>query len=282
MLDREQKSYYASADKALFFNLVKRALALPKGQRIEAIDRAFGTLSTDEAIRRKIDELYAGTQVFEPAQRATMLGESPVQLQARHDAMIDLGSGLAQEMSSMLDRLNRWDGAVARLRPIWRTAVIAHAGKPVAPDANSTLRVSFAHVTGYSPRDGLFATPQTTLSGVVEKHTGEEPFDVPDPVLAAAKEKRYGRWADPELGDVPVDFLADTDTTGGNSGSPVVNGRGELVGVNFDRVWENVANDFGFNPDVARGITVDIRYLLWILDQIEHADGLLQEMGVKK
>ena len=87
----------------------------------------------------------------------------------------------------------------------------------------------------------------------------------------------------PKLKDVPVAFLADGDTTGGNSGSPVVNGRGELVGVNFDRVWENVANDFGYNPDVARNISVDVRYLLWVLETLngEAARGVLEEMGVK-
>jgi len=127
-------------------------------------------------------------------------------------------------------------------------------------------------VNSYSPRDGLLATPFTTLAGVVAKHTNEEPFDVPDKVLAAAKS------APPDL---PVNFLADVDTTGGNSGSPTINGRGELVGVNFDRVWENVANDFGFNPDVARGISADVRYMLWVLDKVDGATELLSELGVK-
>jgi hypothetical protein len=160
--------------------------------------------------------------------------------------------------------------------------VLAYAGKPVAPDANSTLRVTFGTVQGYSPRDGVVYTPQTTLSGVLAKHTNAEPFDVPDKVLAAAQAKRFGRWVDPVLKDVPVAFLADADTTGGNSGSPTVNGKGELVGVNFDRVWENVANDFGFNPDVARNVSVDVRYVLWMLDQVEDADALLRELGVRK
>jgi hypothetical protein len=150
--------------------------------------------------------------------------------------------------------------------------VIAHAGKPVAPDANGTLRVSFAHVKGYAPRDGVFYTPQTTLRGVVDKHTNAEPFDVPETVLAAAP-------GDLEL---PVNFLADGDTTGGNSGSPVVNGRGELVGMNFDRVWENVANDFGFNPDIARNVSADVRYLLWMLRDVAKAEELLREVGAAK
>jgi hypothetical protein len=124
-------------------------------------------------------------------------------------------------------------------------------------------------------------TPQTTVGGVVEKSTGEEPFAAPAELLAAASKAPASRWADAKLKDVPVDFLADADTTGGNSGSPVVNGRGELVGVNFDRVWENVANDFGYDPDVARNISVDVRYMLWLMETLHGAaaEPLLREMG---
>jgi hypothetical protein len=155
---------------------------------------------------------------------------------------------------------------------LWRRAVIAYAGKPVAPDANSTLRVSFAHVKGYSPRDGILYTPQTTLAGMIEKRSGQEGFSIPSFVLDAA------RLARPE--QIPLDFLSDADTTGGNSGSPVINGRGELVGLNFDRVWENVANDFGYNPDVARNVSVDIRFLTWLLE-VQKADFALKELASK-
>jgi hypothetical protein len=124
--------------------------------------------------------------------------------------------------------------------------------------------------------------PQTTLAGVVEKNTGEEPFAAPPALLAAAPQGPKSRWAASKLKDVPVNFLADADTTGGNSGSPVLNHKGELVGVNFDRVWENVANDFGYDPDVARNVSVDVRYLLWMLEALDGdaARPLLEEMGV--
>jgi len=210
-----------------------------------------------------------------------MFGESGAQLRARHDPLLDLAFALDRELLDWKERDDRFKGAVSRLRPQWQRAVIAHAGKPVAPDANGTLRVSFAHVGGYSPRDAVRLEPRTTLAGVVEKHTGEEPFDVPAAMLAAAPDAPRSRWADPDLKDVPVAFLADADSTGGNSGSPVLNGSGELVGVNFDRVWENVANDFGYLPDVGRNISVDVRYLLWMLDALQGqaAAGLLRELG---
>jgi hypothetical protein len=117
---------------------------------------------------------------------------------------------------------------------------------------------------------------------MLAKDTGEEPFDAPAKVRQAVEAGRYGRWKDKKLGDVPVDFLADADTTGGNSGSPVIDGQGRLVGVNFDRVWENVANDFGYNPDVARNVSADVRYLLWHLDQVEDATELLNELKVRR
>jgi len=251
-LEREQKNFYEPADKALFADVRKRGV-------FAALEKA------------NLDELYASTKLFDVAERTKMLDETPEQLHARHDPLVELGFDLVGDLREYEERQERRDGAVARLRPRWRRAVLAHAGKPVAPDANGTLRVSFAHVKGYTPRDGLAATPQTTVAGIVEKNTGVEPFNAPKAELDAAIAHR----------DVPVDFLADADTTGGNSGSPVVNGRGELVGVNFDRVWENVANDFGYNAEVARNISVDVRYLLWMLDEVQHATGVLRELGVQ-
>ena len=259
-LERDQKSVYVPADKAHLADFVRRARALPEGQSIPALER-LGSL----------DELYAGTKLLDLAERLKMLGETPAQLRARKDPLVELGFALNAEIDALAARKNRWEGTISRLRPDWRRAVVAHAGRPVAPDANATLRVSFAHVKGYSPRDGVFYTPQTTLRGVVDKHTDAEPFDVPEAVLAAA----------PGDLDLPVNFLADADTTGGNSGSPVVNGRGELVGVNFDRVWENVANDFAYNPDVARNVSADVRYLLWMLRDVAKATELLEELGAE-
>lgn len=281
-LERAQKNFFAPADKRMFLALVRRAQGLSEGERIAAIDKHFGRTYSEKEVSAKIDALYAGSKVLDLAERQKMAGETEAQLRARKDALLDLGFDLAAEQAALDELRDRRSGATVRLMPEWRRAVLAHAGKPVAPDANGTLRVTFAKVKGYTPRDGAFYTPQTTLSGVMEKNTGQEPFNVPEKVAAAAEAKRYGPWMDKRLKDVPVNFLADADTTGGNSGSPTVNGKGQLVGVNFDRVWENVANDFGYNPDVARNVNVDVRYVLWLLDQVEDADGLLRELGVRK
>lgn len=277
-LDREQKNYYEPADRALFAVFIHRALALGTGERIPSIDQA---VANPAAITDRIAGWYAGTRLLDPAVRGAMFNEMPDQLKARHDPLLDLAFTIVPEQIALRDRQDRALGTISRLRPAWRRAVIAHAGKPVAPDANSTLRVTFGHVAGYSPRDAVFYTPQSTLSGMVEKNTGQEPFSAPRDVLAAARTRDHGRWADPRLKDVPVDFLSDADTTGGNSGSPAVNGKGELVGANFDRVWENVANDFGYNPAIARNVVTDIRYVLWNLDRVQHGTWLLKELGIE-
>jgi hypothetical protein len=281
-VEREQKNLFVPAEKRLLQAFVRRAQALGPDERIAAVDRHFGAKASEQEVAAKIDALYAGTKLLMLAERLAMFTESEAQLVARKDPLLAFGLELAAEVAALDEQKERREGGSLRLRPEWRRAVLAHAGKPVAPDANSTLRVSFAKVAGYSPRDGVTYTPQTTLSGVLAKHTGAEPFDVPEKVQAAAEARRFGPWVDPALKDVPVNFLSDADTTGGNSGSPTVNGKGELVGVNFDRVWENVANDFGYNPEVARNVNVDVRYVLWMLDQVEDADALLRELGVRK
>jgi hypothetical protein len=276
-LRREQSHYFPAADKRIFAALVRRALALPQDQRIAAVDARFGGLAPEQ-IDRAIADMYATSSLLDAGARDAMLGESSGTLIARKDPLLDFGNAWSADLRALRERERDWSARAALHRPVWRRTVAAAAGKPVAPDANSTLRISFAHVQGYAPRDGVRYTPFTTLSGVLEKHTGADPFNVPLAVRDSAREPA-DRWRSAALDDVPVNFLADGDTSGGNSGSPVIDGRGALVGINFDRVWENVAGDFGFNPAMSRNISVDIRYLLWQLDRVEHASGLLRELG---
>ena len=156
----------------------------------------------------------------------------------------------------------------------WIEAQEQWRGRRFYPDANSTLRVSVASVKGYEPRDGVMHLPFTTVDGMLRKHTGEGEFDVPDAVLAAVEK-------DPSARRMRVCFLSDADTTGGNSGSPVVDGKGRLVGLNFDRVFENVAGDFGWNAERSRNVIVDFRYVLWLMREVWPAPALLEEMGVR-
>jgi hypothetical protein len=159
--------------------------------------------------------------------------------------------------------------------------VLAHAGGRVAPDANGTLRVTYGTVKGVESRDGLFYLPQTTLRGIAAKATGTGDFHAPEAQLAAIRALRAGAaspYVDPRLKDVPVNFLSNVDTTGGNSGSPTLNARGELVGLLFDGTYDTVASDYFHDRERTRSIHCDSRYLLWVLTAVERADELLREL----
>jgi len=146
-------------------------------------------------------------------------------------------------------------------------------------DANSTLRVSYGNVMGYKSKDAVYFTHYSTLKGIMEKDNPEIfDYDVPAKLKQLYASKDYGRYT--QDGEVPVCFIANNHTTGGNSGSPVINAEGQLIGVNFDRAWEGVASDMAFNPEQSRNISLDIRYALFIIDKFAGAGYLLNEMKI--
>lgn len=151
--------------------------------------------------------------------------------------------------------------------------------KKLYPDANSTLRLAYGQVRGYEARDAVYFNFQTDLDGIMEKYIpGDEEFDLPTRLVELHKSKDYGRYG--VNGTVPVAFIATNHTTGGNSGSPVLNAKGNLIGTNYDRVWEGTMSDILFNPEICRNITLDIRYTLFIVDKFAGAKRLIDEMDL--
>jgi hypothetical protein len=145
------------------------------------------------------------------------------------------------------------------------------------PNANGTLRVTYGQVKGYSPKDAVRYKPVSYLEGVREKYVpGDYEFDVPQKLLDLIDNKDYGQYA--ENGKMPVNFIGTNHTTGGNSGSPVIDAYGNLIGLNFDRVWEGTMSDIYYDPSISRNIMVDARYILFIIDKYAGATHLIDEM----
>jgi len=287
--DRLQRTIDPAADIALLRWAMGKAAALPAGQRIEALDRAAGlqagmdATSAAAAIETFLGSLYAGTKLADRDVRLAYLDKGTAELMASGDTFIALAAALEPLAEANREAAKNRAGAYARIRPVYMEAMLEKAGGLLAPDANSTLRVTYGQVKGVSPRDGLFYKPQTTLQGIVEKHTGSGDFDAPQRQLDAIKALRAGRssaFFDKGVNDVPVNFLSTVDTTGGNSGSPTLNARGELVGLLFDGTYESVSSDYLFDSVKTRSIHVDSRYMLWTMAEVDGAKRLLDEMGV--
>ncbi|RSZ57929.1 S46 family peptidase [Massilia atriviolacea] len=276
-LTRLEQSYVGSVDEARFGAGLQRYQKLAAKMHPQGLD---ALLPAPDAI----GALYKQSELGETAKRLAWIGKDAAAFAKSDDAFIKLAVKLHDVTMALENRRKEIDGNLERIIPQYMSAVIAwkkSQGKPVYADANSTLRVTFGTVAPYSPRDGVVKGPFTTVEGIVEKHTAADPFNAPKPLLDAVKEKRFGVFKDPVLNTVPVNFLSSADTTGGNSGSAVMNKRGELVGLNFDSTYESVTKDWYFDSDITRAIHVDIRYMLWVMKEVDHADNLLKEMTIK-
>lgn len=153
--------------------------------------------------------------------------------------------------------------------------------KKFFPDANSTLRVTYGKINGYTPKDGVYYKPFTTLSGVIEKYIPDDyEFNLPKKLITLYNQKNFGPYS--QNGDIIVNYIATNHTTGGNSGSPAFDAHGNLVGLNFDRVWEGTMSDINYDPSICRNIMVDIRYILFIIDKYAGAQRLIDEMKIVK
>ena len=278
-LKQLQRRYDPEVEKAALRYALKRYFALPAGQRVAEFDAVFGTSEAEAA--QRLDALYAGTKLGDEATRLAALKLDATALAASDDALLKAAATLQPALLRLEAEAKQRAGELLRLRPAYMQALIAYRnsqGRAVYPDANSTLRISYGKVSPLSPRDGLDYRPLTTVAGIVEKNTGVEPFDAPKPLLDAIAKGDFGSTADPELKTQTVDFMTNLDTTGGNSGSPVLDAEGKLIGLNFDSNWEAVSASWMFDPRYKRAIHVDMRYLRWLLAKVYPAPHLLQEM----
>jgi hypothetical protein len=275
-LKNAQINLVPQVDRQLLAYFMGRALTLPSNQKIAAVNQFAG--STAGNLDKLIDRLYTHTKVGDSARRLAMFAMSKSELEQLNDPFINLAKALKPELDEQLERSKVFDGAQMRLAPRLIEAYASWQGGNMYPDANGTMRLSYGEVKGYSPHDAVSCFYQTGLEGVMEKETGKDPFTVPAELAKARNEKNFGAYRDPLINDVPVDFITTNDITGGNSGSPVLNGKGKMIGLAFDGNWEGVASDYLFNPPVTRTIAVDIRYVMFLIDRVYNFKNLVTEL----
>ncbi|UIR57627.1 S46 family peptidase [Sphingobacterium sp. SRCM116780] len=273
------ESYSNYADERILAHMFADAQAFQGNNQIETIQKL--KLRDANLANAYGSQLIRNTKLNGCTQVLNQILSSPNAFLAFSDPLLDFQNSLNQDIQQFAVEQKRRDGILNKLMGDYVAVKEMYQSKNFIPDANSTLRLTFGNVKGYSPVDATYMNPFTTIAGIIQKgNLGETDFDYPSEIKTAWENKNFGPYVKKELNDVPVNLLYNMDTTGGNSGSPIMNAYGELIGVNFDRSYDATINDFAWNDSYSRSIGVDIRYVLWVADKIDHAQFILKEMGI--
>lgn len=249
-------------------NQVRTISALGISQQQQALDLVTGSINDSKLT----DKAYVMNTLL--ASAASFLAYS--------DSFMQFQGVLAHEIATEIKpEQDRREGLLNQLMGDYVNVKEQFLERNFIPDANATLRLTYGYIRGYSPADATYMKPFTTIRGLIEKGAGGDPvYAYPSIIRERWEAQDFGPYVKDNLGDVPVNILYDMDTTGGNSGSPIMNAYGELIGVNFDRAYDATINDFAWNQSYSRSIGVDIRYVLWVADKIDGAHFLLKEIGI--
>jgi V8-like Glu-specific endopeptidase len=233
-------------------------------------------------IDKFVDDLFART-IFSSEEKLNAFLSKPNLKVLEKDPVYLTATSYYKAAAEVSKKTYDYENDVMKGRRIWIAALMEMAPEKIQfPDANSTMRLTYGTVQDYDPRDGVTYKNFTTLDGVMEKYKpGDYEFDLPKRLIDLYNKKEYGRYGSSK-GYMPVCFLTTNDITGGNSGSPVMNGNGELIGLAFDGNWESMSGDIAYEPQLQRTIVVDIRYVLWVMDIYAGAKHLVDEMTVRQ
>lgn len=277
-LQYQYANYYLPLEKALFQRSLKMVNELPADQRIDGLEYIF---DGKQSIESFVEDAYQNSKLKDLEYVKTLFTKTPDELKALDDPFINIIINIDPLVEASGEVYEVFAANVTDLRKQYIDALYEWKGSKLYPDANATMRFTSGPVIGYEPTDAVWYKPFTSLKGVYQKDTGEEPFDAPKKLMKLYKKNDFGPWTDPDLDDVPVAFLHQCDITGGNSGSPVLNAKGELIGVAFDGNYEAMISDWQYDANLQRTISVDIRYVLFITKKFADADFILDEMGIK-
>ena len=251
---------------------------LPEGQQFSGAEDRFGSLK-GQARRDAEAKFAAGIaegDYWTPENIAALYGPRTMEYRPERDDVLALASALRDARNEASARAAAFAARIDRLRLLYQQGMAEMKGTTPYPDANLTLRFTYGNVKGYNSREAEFRSPFTTIRGMLEKDTGVMPFDAPQRIKDLQAAGDFGRFG--SGGSVVVNFISTTDIIGGNSGSPIFNGAGEQVGIVFDSNFEGLGNDFYYDPDKNRTISVDIRFVLFVTEKFGGAGWILDEM----
>ena len=272
------KDYYLPVDKASFIAVMNYYREhVPDTLRPEYFD---STLAAYGSIEAWADYMFSHS-VFVDREFVSALGAGDVSV-LKDDPAVEMSREFSSwAQAEIYPQIARLNSEIQLLyRDYMRGQMAMEPDKAFYPDANLTLRVAYGHIQGYSPSDGIYYLPFSTIDGIMEKDNPEIfDYNIPQTFRDIVASGDYGRWG--EDGSVPVCFIATNHTSGGNSGSPVIDSKGRLIGINFDRVWEGTMSDIEFDPAFCRNICLDIRYALFVIDKIGGASHLIDEMTIE-
>jgi hypothetical protein len=272
---RYKSSYDLNFEKRAVKKMLADALAHNANNRIKTVDKFF---KSQQDIDKYVDNLFAKSILANPTKTMLAFEKDPAKFVQTKDVMITFASELNDEINPADEDDRKRDSEISLLMAKYVDAKSEWKKAQFIPDANGTLRFTYGYVKGYTPNDGEYNKPFTTLTGMIEKEGGE--YELLDMIKQLYEAREYGSFIHPDLDDLPVNILYNLDTTGGNSGSPVMDKNGDLIAVNFDRAFTATINDYAWNESYSRSIAVDIRFVLWVTKNVANANYLLEEMGV--
>ena len=269
-----ERRFDPKVDRKLFEAALNEYRALAPTSRNTAFDRQLE--------KTGLDRLYADTKLGDTQWRLSLLTKTGADLASASDPFLRLAAAMYETDIAREAESKEREGKLQAARSAYMSAFrrfAAEQGRAVYPDANGSLRLTYGHVKG-RVRDGASWTAFTTARGITDKYTGAEPFDSPARQLDLIRKGDFGRYVHPGLKTLPVNYLSTLDITNGNSGSSTLNAKGEFVGLAFDGTIDGIIADWWFDPSINRTIHVDVRYMLWVMDRIDGADRLLNEMEI--
>jgi hypothetical protein len=273
-LTQIERRFDPKVDRKLFEAALSEYRTLAPAGRNAAFDRQLE--------KTGLDRLYETTKLGDTQWRLSLLSRSSAELASETDPFLRLAVAMYEtDMAREAENKER-EGKLQAARSAYMSAFRRYAaaeGRAVYPDANGSLRLTYGHVKGRA-RDGASWSAFTTARGIADKYTGAEPFDSPARQLELIRKGEFGRYAHAGLKTLPVNYLSTLDITNGNSGSSTLNAKGEFVGLAFDGTIDGIIADWWFDPSINRTIHVDVRYMLWVMDRLDGADRILNEMEI--